>query len=71
MELNIIRIEISQKDANLFKRFREFQDDFTEMLGAGVFNFKNGMAIITRDNDGTLRDIEIKEKRFIRKSKKK
>jgi hypothetical protein len=60
----MIKIELTNEDADLFKDFRKYQDDFTVMLSNGVFNFKNGSCIIHRDNDGKIRKIEINKISF-------
>ena len=57
----MISVELTNEDAELFKRFREFQDDFIALLQSSFFTFKNGQAIIHRDQEGKLRIIEIKE----------
>jgi len=63
----IIKIELSQQDAEIFKTFCKFRDDFENMLNAGVFEFKNGSATLYRDSNGILKDIEIKVKTYQRK----
>ena len=63
----LIRIELSVEEAESFRVFRENEKDFTVLSSAGIFNFKNGWAIIHRDLQGTLKSIDIKIKTFERK----
>ena len=70
MQLNIVRIEVNPEEAELFKNFRKYQDDFVEMLENGVFDFKKGIAYIYRNDKGVITDINIMENKFKRKKKK-
>jgi len=54
-----ISIILTPEDAELFKKFREFQDDFTIFLENSVFTFKNGSIVIHRDSEGSIRKIEM------------
>ena len=38
--------------------------DLDALIKAGVFNFKNGEAILSRDNEGKLRLVTIKQNTF-------
>lgn len=55
----IIKVELTVSEAELFKKFREFQDDFSTLLENSVFSFKNGSAVIHRDDQGNIRKIEM------------
>lgn len=57
----MVTIELSQQDAELFRKFRQYQDDFEMMLRHDVFDFKRGNAVIHRDDKGKLRMIEINQ----------
>ena len=57
----MINIQLSNKEAELFKKFRQHQDDIEVLIEYGVFDFKGGQAIIHRDKDGQVRRIEIKK----------
>ena len=57
-------IEIDDLEAEQFKLFRQYQNDFTALLESNFFTFKNGQAIVHRDNEGKLRIVEIKEIKF-------
>lgn len=54
-----VTIILTQDDAELFKLFREFQDDFKLLLDNSVFSFKNGSVVMHRDSEGQLRKIEM------------
>ena len=60
-------VYLDNKDIELFKKFRQYQNDFEFLLEGKFFDFKNGSAIINRDSDGVLKNIEIKTITFIRK----
>lgn len=51
-------IELTDQDAELFLKFREHQDSFAVLEKAGVFNIRNGHAVLNFDANGTLGDIE-------------
>jgi hypothetical protein len=55
----VVAITLSEKEAELFKEFREFQDDFKILLSNSVFSFKNGSIVIHRDDLGKIRKIEM------------
>ncbi len=57
MDVKIIKL--SKEDTELFEYFKRHKDDFRILLENGVFDFKNGSSIISRDSDGTIRRIEI------------
>jgi len=69
-EANEIKIYLTKEEIELFKLFRKFQTDFMIMLYAGLFDFKNGMYEIHRDQNGVLQDIVSKLKPFTRKKGK-
>ena len=57
-------IELNDTEAEQFKLFREYQDDFIALSKSSFFTFKNGQATIHRDPEGKLRIVEIKEIKF-------
>lgn len=59
-----IVIELTDKDALLFRKFREHQDTFTTMENAGIFDIRNGKAILNFDSIGSLNDIEANMKLY-------
>jgi len=70
MRENKVKVELTNSEAELFKKFRQHQNDFEVLLNAGFFNFKNGCATSYRDPAGILKNIEIKILTFTRKKKK-
>ena len=59
-----INIELNFIDAELFKKFRQYQDDFNEFEKSGLFNFRNGEAKVSRDENGILRGIFLNLKMY-------
>ena len=43
----------------VFQKFQRIQVDVIAMIDSGVFDFRNGKAIIHRDREGKLRGIEL------------
>jgi len=66
--MSIIKLELTIEDAEKFKRFQRYYDDFSTMVNAGVFDFKSGKALINRDRFGILQEIKIE---FIKYRKQK
>ena len=52
-------IELTDKEIEQFKQFRQYQDDFEALIKSGFFDFKGGNAIIHRDKNGKIQKIEI------------
>lgn len=59
MAEKIVKIELTEEEAELFKIFVKHFADFEKLLKAGFCDFKNGKMIIHRDFNGKLRKIEI------------
>jgi len=64
------KIELTSREVQLFKKFRQYQNDFEVLLDAGFFNFKNGCAKSDRDSAGILKNVRIETLAFSRKKKK-
>lgn len=62
----MIDIQLTEEDAQLFLKFREHQSTFAILEEAGVFNVRNGKAVLNFDANGTLCDIECTLKTFKR-----
>lgn len=60
------RIELTDKDAELFLKFREHQDVFAVLEQAGVFNVRNGKAMLNFNSQGHIMDIDCTIKTFKR-----
>ena len=54
-----VTIQITQIELLSLRRLQEHWPDLSIMLEAGVFSFKNGKAVIHRDNEGTIRKIDV------------
>lgn len=54
----MISIDLTNEDAELFRKFRQYQDTFEVLEEAGVFNVRNGQVVLSFDAHGTLGDIE-------------
>ena len=55
---NMIKLELTKEDAELFKLFREHQDLFKSLLDAGLTDTANGKLILNYNYLGKLCDIE-------------
>lgn len=53
----MIVLELTDPEALAFRLFREHQDTFVEMLRGGVFDVKNGVAVLNFDQAGVLTEI--------------
>lgn len=51
-------IELTEYEIELFKKFREWQDDLELLNDSHFFIFKNGSMEIHRDDKGKIRKIE-------------
>lgn len=63
----MIKLELEIKDAERFKTFQRYYEDFSLMVDAGVFDFKAGKAIINRDKEGIIQDIRIENIKYKKK----
>jgi hypothetical protein len=58
--MELIKIELTNEEALMFRKFQEHYEDFALLYEAGVFNVKNGHAVLNFDSNGTLITIEFK-----------
>ena len=58
-ETQTIKIELSELDARMFMEFQKNYETFSTLLQSGVFNIKNGNAVINFDKEGVLREITL------------
>lgn len=58
--MELIKVELTPEDALMFKKFQEHYADFAILYSSGVFNVKNGHAVLNFDSNGTLVTIEFK-----------
>lgn len=56
--ISLIKIELNHADVELFKRFRQFQDQFETLLTAGVFEPYLGHMSVFKDGTAKIRIIE-------------
>ena len=54
----LINIQLTNEDAELFRKFREHQDTFSVLIDSGVFDTRNGEAILNLDNMSNLTQIK-------------
>jgi len=54
-----IAIYLNNEEIELFKLFREHQNDFQVLIDNKVFEIKNGKAILNFDKNGKLRQIDV------------
>lgn len=54
----MMTIELSTEEASLFVDFRKYQDTFTLLQQSGVFNVRNGQAVLSFDHQGILQQVE-------------
>jgi hypothetical protein len=52
------KVELTEYEIELFKKFREYQDDLQILEENGFFKFKNGSMIIHKNNEGKIMKIE-------------
>ena len=52
-----INIELTEEEAIKFRKYMENYDTFNLLCERGVFNIKNGSAVLDFDSKGILRDI--------------
>lgn len=62
----MINIELTPQEAELFMSFRKNQDTFNVLLQAGVFDIRNGKAILNFDSTGNLEEIKFDIMRYKR-----
>ncbi len=53
-----VTIFLTTQDAELFAKFRQFQDALTVIIRSGALETKAGEVTLRFDGDGTLREIE-------------
>lgn len=55
----MIKLELTDEEAELFKLFQQYHDQFQTFIDEGVMSFTNGRATIHKDNCGSIALIEI------------
>lgn len=59
IQTNLINVQLTEKDAELFLSFRENQTEFMILKNIGVFDFKAGNMCIHKDEKGIVRKVEM------------
>lgn len=54
----LTKIELTEKEAEIFLAFRQYQTEFMVLRNTGIFDLKNGSITIHKDDKGTVRKIE-------------
>jgi len=62
----MINIELTEQDAQQFRDFQQHYDLFTVLNNSGVFDIRNGTALLNFDSTGTLSDIDCNFKLYKR-----
>lgn len=57
-------IEITHEELAAIMQLQKHYTDIATLIESGVFEFKNGQAVIHRDQDGKLRKVDINITRF-------
>lgn len=65
--MSMVIIELQDQEAELFKSFRKHQTQFETLISNGVFEVRKGQAILSFSNEGTITDIDIHVKAFVKK----
>lgn len=65
-ELPSVTVSLTPQDAELFKLFRQHQDNFQLLLVAGVFDIIAGTVILNFDEHNILRKIEVSSTKYYR-----
>ena len=53
----MVTLEFTPEEAAMFLRYKEREELFTVLEASGVFNIRNGKAILNFNPEGTLTDI--------------
>jgi len=57
-ELKKYKIELTEYEIELFKKFKEYQYDIEILEEHNFFNYNNGSVTIHKDNSGNIMKIE-------------
>ena len=66
-ETNTIAVYLTPEQAESFKKFCQYQNEFETLLANGVFNIKSGKAILNFDPIGIIQTVVIEQLVFTRK----
>lgn len=54
----MMTIDLTEKEARMFRKYMEHHDDFQLLYEAGVWDIRSGGAYLNFDADGTLSEIK-------------
>lgn len=57
-------VEVTNEELAAILQLKKNYSDIATLIESGVFDFKNGQAVIHRDQDGRLRKVDINLTRF-------
>lgn len=63
----LIKIELSAEDCELFKLFQQYHEDFRTLVDSGLFNVRNGSVIVNFNPQGQLSTVEIHQNTYRRR----
>jgi hypothetical protein len=55
--METITLELTKQDAELFRKFREYQDIFSILVDSGVFETQNGVVVLSFNREKILTEI--------------
>lgn len=61
-------IQLTKEEADLFVEFRKYEIVFKTLLDSGVFDTKNGSAVLSFNSSGNLMQINFNVIKFKRKN---
>lgn len=65
----MIQIELTEQEAGIFRKFRQYQEQFEILLQSGLFEAKKSVVFISKNDKGIITDIDINQKKYKRKAK--
>jgi hypothetical protein len=57
--MEMIKVDLTEDDALLFRAFKEHQDNFSVLLASGAFNVRSGRATLHFNNEGVLDSVDV------------
>ena len=59
-----VKLYLNEEQIVAFKYFQDYYADLVILIDSGVFSFKHGRAVIHRDKEGKLREVNLELTRF-------
>lgn len=60
-------LELTDQDAELFKQFRQHQEQIATIISSGALDVRKGQVILSLSNDGIITNIDFHVSAYIRK----